>query len=221
MRQKLLNVEYLLWLALALALLGSLKHLASVFASVDKATFMGWVQAVAIDVGLFALAYKIKVRRAHRQPIKLLTGAVALFTIISVYGNLTYGLAALGPLPWPIQVTRPYVLAATLPVLVLILSHLLSDDRQHANELAHKEARKQAKNTEKPVFEPGDLTALALAREQKQANVSRRREQVLALFRAGVDREQIAAELGVSLSTIKRDLAALNGRANGHSGESE
>lgn len=214
MKAKLLNVEYLLWLALALALAGSLKHLASVFASVDGHNLLGWIQAVAIDTGLFALAYKIKVRKGERQPVKLLTGAVALFTVISVYGNLTYGLAARGPLPWLISATQPYVLAATLPVLVLILSHLLSDDRAHAHDLAQREARKQAKMSEKPLFEPGDLAQLERAREQKQAIVTQRREQVLTLHRAGVDRETIASELQVSLSTIKRDLQALNGRAS-------
>lgn len=46
------KVEYLLWLSLILALAGSLKHLANVFASVDGNTLMGWVQAIAIDARL-------------------------------------------------------------------------------------------------------------------------------------------------------------------------
>jgi hypothetical protein len=55
-----IRVEYLLWLSLVLALAGSLKHLAGIFASIDGNTVMGWLQAIAIDAGLFALAYSIR-----------------------------------------------------------------------------------------------------------------------------------------------------------------
>jgi hypothetical protein len=63
MRYKIFDVQYLLWLALILALVGSLKHLAAIFASIDGNIAFGWLQAVAIDAGLFALAYSIKVRK--------------------------------------------------------------------------------------------------------------------------------------------------------------
>ena len=60
---KLFTVQSLLWLALALALAGSLKHLATVFASVDGNTALGWVQAIAIDAGVFALSMALQKRR--------------------------------------------------------------------------------------------------------------------------------------------------------------
>lgn len=142
------KVEYLLWLSLILALAGSLKHLANVFASVDGNVTMGWVQAVAIDAGLFALAYSIRVRRVARRSTRPLWFGVTVFTGISVYGNLAYGLLATsGNLPGWIVASKPYVLAASLPVLVLFLSELLSDDRQHANEVAEREAKKVARQT--------------------------------------------------------------------------
>lgn len=126
------QVNSLLWLALVLALAGSLKHLAAIFASVDGNYFMGWVQAIAIDVGLFALAYSIRVRKAANRSTRPLWGGVVLFSCISVYGNLAYGiLSTTGQLPAWIELTKPFILAASLPVLVLFLSELLSEDRQH------------------------------------------------------------------------------------------
>ena len=140
------NVNGLLWLALVLALAGSLKHLAATFTSIDGNTFFGYIQAVAIDAGLFALAYSIKVRKVAKRSIKPLWFGVTLFTGISIYGNLAYGLLATsGSLPGWILTSRPYVLAGSLPILVLFLSELLSDDRQYLAMESKKAAQRQAK----------------------------------------------------------------------------
>lgn len=137
---KFFNVQSLLWLALILALSGSLKHLAAIFASIDGNVFMGFLQAVAIDAGLFALAYSIKVRKVANRSTKPLWFGVILFSGISIYGNLAYGLLAVDEiLPHWIVVTRPYILAGSLPILVLFLSELLSDDRQHAEAKRREE----------------------------------------------------------------------------------
>lgn len=149
MRAKLFTPQTLLWLALVLALAGSLKHLAAIFASVDGNTLMGWVQAVAIDAGLFALAYSIKVRKAAKRSTRPLWFGVVLFSAISIYGNLAYGLLATGVLPAWIVAIKPYILAGSLPILVLFLSELLSDDRQHAEAEAAKEAAKVARQAAK------------------------------------------------------------------------
>lgn len=208
--RKLWNLNTLLYLALVLALVGSLKHLAAVFAGVDGHMVLGWVQALAVDVGLFALAYKIKVGRSARQGVKFLTGAVALFTAISVYGNLTYALDALGSLPRVIQVTKPYVLAATLPILVLILAHLLSDDRAHAHELAEREAKRQAKKA--TAGHRGGSSEKV--KPVKGDDIDRRRERLSELVSQDVTLDDLAMTLGVSVSTVKRDLRVIqNGRA--------
>jgi len=167
-----LNVEYLLWLALVLALSGSLKHLASVFASVDGNTFLGWLQAVAIDAGVFALAYQIRIRRKEQRNTKRLWVGVVTFTTISVYGNLAYGLQAVNDaLPGWIQVSKPYVLAATLPLLVLFLAELLGDDREYAKEQAQPVRKTSATAKAKPdsgaTKKPGGATADTRAQAAK------------------------------------------------------
>ena len=56
------SISTLLWLALVLALAGSLRHVAHTFTSIDDNTVWGLIQAVAIDTGLFALALGITQR---------------------------------------------------------------------------------------------------------------------------------------------------------------
>lgn len=208
--KKLLNIQSLLWLALALALAGSLKHLAAIFASVDGNTLMGWLQAIAIDTGLFALAYSIRKRRADKRPVKPLWFGVVLFSVISIYGNLAYGLLSTnGSLPTWIMVTKPIVLAASLPVLVLFLSELLSGDRQHLAELAEREAKRQprpATDADRVPFVPGDLSALDKANEARLSKLKERRQMVLSLLAEGLSEDDIADRLQVSLRTIQRDI---------------
>ena len=61
-------------------------------------------------------------------------------------------------------------------------------------------------------FIPGDMTALAKANQTRQAKIAARRETVLTLLEANLSNQEIADKLNVSLSTIKNDRKALNGR---------
>ena len=59
---------------------------------------------------------------------------------------------------------------------------------------------------------------LERANESKGRKIEERRTQVLNLAQAGKSKPEIADELGVSVSTIKRDIYALNGQVTNHSG---
>lgn len=215
----LFTVQSLLWLALLLALAGSLKHLAAIFASVDGNIFMGWLQAVAIDAGLFALAYSIRQRKtAERSTLPLWFGVV-LFSGISIYGNLAYGLLATsGTLPAWILTSRPYILAASLPVLVIFLSELLADDRQFLAAQAAKAAKKLAKQAplatgNTPYLAPANAT-LASINEQKAITKQARLTQLAALLQdtPQAGNSQLATMLEVSRATIRNYRKELNGQ---------
>ncbi len=208
------DVQYLLWLALVLALTGSLKHLAAIFASIDGNTLLGWLQAIAIDTGLFALAYSIRQRKVAKRSVKPLWFGVTLFTSISIYGNLSYGLLAEGGnLPDWMVATKPYILAGSLPVLVLFLSELLSDDRQHAQAEAEKEARKQAKQVDKS----SKLPDIAVANEARIANKKQRKQRLENLLETQPDatNSELARQLGVSRSTVRNYRQELATSSNG------
>lgn len=68
------------------------------------------------------------------------------------------------------------------------------------------------KNTRKSAFVPGDLSALDKANETKHDKVAERRQRVLSLQKEGLLPEDIAGQMRVSLKTIQRDIAALNGK---------
>lgn len=220
MKAKLLTVEALLWLSLVLALAGSLKHLAAIFASVDGNTLLGWLQAIAIDSGLFALAYSIRVRKVAKRSVKPLWFGVTVFTGISVYGNLAYGLLATdGNLPGWIVVSKPFVLAASLPILVLFLSELLSDDRQHANEVAEREARKVAKATGNTDLATDNTGPLASVNAEKMAEKEAKKAELASILATepAKTNSELATLLSVSRGTIRNYKAELatNGNGNG------
>lgn len=202
MKVKILDVNNLLWLALALALAGSLKHLAAIFASVDGNLFMGWLQAIAIDTGLFALAYSIRVRKVARRNVKPLWFGVAVFTGISVYGNLAYGLfATSGSFPPWVVASKPVVLAASLPILVLFLSELLSDDRQHAAKEAEREEKKRQKSSGKTEI----ATPLDAVNDNRVATKEERKRQLVAIHEQKPEASitELATALDVSRATVR------------------
>jgi DNA-binding CsgD family transcriptional regulator len=208
----LFNVQYLLWLALALALAGSLKHLSYTFAGVDGNLFFGVLQAIAIDAGVFALAYTLRQRKADKRPVRPLWFGVGLFTVISIYGNLSYALQEMehiDNLPIWILVTRPYILAASLPVLVLFLSELLSDDRQHMAQVEAKQAKKTTKQASNKLVDAPSTSAIDKARAAKQDKLTSRRQEVGNLLAEGLSPDDIANRFDVSRRTILRDIEAL------------
>jgi transcriptional antiterminator len=80
--------------------------------------------------------------------------------------------------------------------------------------VAEKEAKRSTKHLRSPAndsFIPGDPNALKLANDTREAKQQARREQLMMLHRAtAMTRAQLAETLGVSESTIKRDIKALN-----------
>lgn len=194
MKAKILDIQNLLWLALFLALAGSLKHLASIFATIDGNHLLGWLQAIAIDVGLFALAYSIRVRKAAGRNIKPVWAGVIVFTAISVYGNLAYGLfATTGNLPVWIVASRPAILAASLPILVLFLSELLSEDDQFrkSKQVAISTAKKRKSTT----GNSGKKTYTKAAKKKKLTTIYQENPSATVT--------ELATELDVSRATIR------------------
>lgn len=206
--KKLLNVQSLLWLALALALAGSLKHLAAIFASVDGNTLMGLLQAVAVDTGLFALSFSLRGRKAEKRGVKILWLGIVIFTGISVYGNYAYGLLATGEtLPGWIVASRPIVLAASLPILVLYLAELVSDNQQHA-------ARKEAKHAVKETGKSSNSLPLDLANIERQAAKQVKMAELVTILNGNPDasNSELASLLNVSRATVRNYKQELNGQ---------
>lgn len=127
--KKLFQENTLLWLALALALFGSLTHVAWGFSTLEQGNMiLGYIQAVAVDVGLFAIAVGIQRARFEQRSTRTLWGGVFFFSGISTYANLLHGLAFSSRLDLPgwewLVFLRPFLLSAVLPILVVYLAEV-------------------------------------------------------------------------------------------------
>ena len=227
MKAKLFNIQNLLYLALVLALVSSLAHVAFAFATTNANNWAeAYLSAIAIDLGLLALAVGINKRKRERRSTWSLWLGVSLFSLISIYANWLAGIVHVQPLEvavtgvahWLVSL-RPILLSGVLPILVIYLSEIVSGNYQNELSESTKVSHKTSKQPEKLVsFSQPEAPAepvkdtLALARDAKKDIVDERREKVLSLINNGKSQSQIASELDVSLATIKRDAAALNGK---------
>ena len=214
---KYLNTQSLLWLALVLAMTGSLKHLTAVFASVDGDYLFGLIQAVAVDAGLFALAYSIRQRKVTNKPTWFVWCGVALFSLISVFGNYIYGQTALGgQLPGWVVWLKPIVLAASLPVLVIYLSEIVSDNAtavQPDNRLT-KPAVQVSKPDNRLTVQPEPVKPVAVQSEAAvtvQPELTDRQRQLLSIVQddPSVSVAELSRRLDISRTTANGDVKRL------------
>ena len=127
MKVKLLSVRTLLWVALLMTLLGSLSHVMDTFHSINQDYVLSGLQSVAIDIGMVALTADIMARRRRNERALWSWAGVVVFASISVFANLRYGLVhtgQTGDVYVAVESLKPYILAATLPLLGVYLSKI-------------------------------------------------------------------------------------------------
>jgi hypothetical protein len=198
--QKIFSVQSLLWLSLMLALAGSLRHLAAMFGSIDQNNFYGYLSAIAVDAGLFSLSYSIRQRKAQNRKITILWIGIILFSAISIYGNLAYGILATNQTlpPW-MNTSRPYILAASLPVLVLYLAELVSDNHH-----------------QKPIEKPATPHPLYVINQKRRKQKNTKLGQLAAAIIANPDANntQLAQSLNISRGTVRNYKAEITTNGN-------
>lgn len=137
-----------LWVALLLALLGSLQHTAWSFTTLEQGNLaLGYIQAVAVEIGLAALAFGIQQKKKQKRSTKWLWIGVASFSLISAYANLLHGLVYSSPLniqaSWRwMDTLRPILLSAVLPALVIYLAEIVSGEQVYNQEQEEKAQKK-------------------------------------------------------------------------------
>jgi MFS family permease len=216
------------WMALVLALAGSLRHVAWSFSTLEHGDMLaGYVQAVAVDIGLAVLALGIQQRRRQRRGTAVLWIGVGMFSLISIYANLIFALVheqdiAAGWLAsW-----RPVLLSAVLPVLVLYLSEVAGSDVNYTVQVQEREDRREARK----MSSIGTEDVMAASAEQARAALAEQRERSREQVQAAMldawrldptlGLTQIARQVGRSRTTAYKYLADLERagrvtRANG------
>lgn len=210
----------LLWLALAAVLVASWTHVAAAFGELEHGgppailrrvgPLVGPLAAVAVDLGLIALAWAIGARRRVGRPVGDLWLGAAVFAGLSALANFDHALRVIaGNAADPVAVWsalaaydrfRVLALSATLPLLALYLTRVVET----------------AADTGTPTEAPGDaiadvLTAPTPASTRPKAKASNGRrarpdgpEELanLVAARPTIDVAAAARALGVTRPTI-------------------
>lgn len=201
MKTKIING--VLWVAFVLAMVASIQHLASTFATAERAgsEWLGWVPAVAVDAGLAALAYTIQQRKKVGRPTAILWGGVVGFALISALANLYHALAieavanaAIASFleSWGVLIAKALLLSATLPAMYIFLGEIVSgDDAAAAADAATAAAKAIAK----------------AEREQRREDLKAERETLEAkrlLLDAENERERLALQQAQAAQPVAR-----------------
>lgn len=195
----------LLWLAYFLALFASVTHVAWAFSLLEEPGWeiVGWFAAVAIDVGLAALAYGIQQRKRAGRRARDLWAGVVFFAFISAFANVLHAVAIETgkTVVWetfntldPLTFLRAIFFSASLPALVIYLSEIVSADDARKAQATIDEMEKARKTTERSErrAEQARIKAQAKAEAELKAKTERAESEQAALdsaFKcAGCDR---------------------------------
>ncbi len=131
---------YLLWAALLATLAGTLYNTTWAFSTVNAGNMtFGFVQAVAADLGLVALAATLAERRARTERVTWLWVAVGGFVAVSTYASYLHSYAQATPLDAPLSALRPALLGAFLPLMLFALVEVVSHARRMSAHAAPTE----------------------------------------------------------------------------------
>lgn len=190
-------------------------------------TGKAWIWPLLIDGPLVVFTLALLAAQLTRQGIKLWAGLVILYTLATVGFNLSH--AHPSPLGWTVAIVAPVGLllttealrhlakniierAATVQTLAELSNQLVTrraDLDRLGVQIERATAHLDALKSEAKAQMNGDLN---LANEARLAKMNQRRADVLTLAQQGLTPASIADELQVSVSTVKRDLTALNGK---------
>jgi len=163
----LLNIG--VWAALLLALVGSLRHVAWAFGTMEGGNLVaGYIQAIAIDAGLCVLALGVQVRRRQKRGTLALWIGVGVFSAISVYANYLHGAVHMAEIAaGPLAAWRPVLLSAALPLLVLYLSEVAGSDTAYTVQVQERAERQEARKVSTTATEDVQAQAAERARAAK------------------------------------------------------
>jgi hypothetical protein len=147
MKKGFFTVQNFLRFSLVFVLIGSLRHVAWGFGTLEQETlrctvlfweascslFWGYFQAIAVDLVVIALAYGIEQRKKATLPTGWYWVGMVGFVLVSTYANLLYGLVFSSAVAqsgdWPklseqMVYLKPFVLSGVLPIMLVYISHI-------------------------------------------------------------------------------------------------
>jgi len=236
-----------LWLALATVLVASWAHVAGTFGTLEHGGAPAWLRslapitapmaAVAVDVGLIALAWGVGARARAGKPARDLWAGVAVFAALSALANFDHALSVVaGPgdasgVATFVALTRYsqlklIALSATLPLLALYLARVL--ETSAATERGA--VAPPAPVVEQEALPASDLVATVPAPVERPATVAdqvehqvvtdpRERVRGVAAVHPSVSQRELARRAETSPTTVARMIEAGELHRNGQGWE--
>ena len=200
--------------------------------------WLGIFFPLLFDLAEVTAAVSVFNAKLQGEDDKFAWGMVILFTILGIVANIGHATTAwwVGRID-TVQVILAIFATSLFPLSVALVTHLVKRviardivRRGHLSSLVELATQRDSLTTEVnqlwAEFERASTQFKQVKSEQKaihlqqmdelnaarRAKIDQRRAEVLNLVREGMNPADIADELGVSVSTIKRDLSALNGQ---------
>lgn len=193
-----------LWAALIAAMIGSIQHVAWSFGTLSEGdTWSGLVQAAAVDIGLTALTLGIHRRKRENRSTTLIWVLMGLFGIVSLYANLLYGLAHQVELGLGfIETLRPFILSAVLPLMVISLSEVVSENVQHEHTETEKQKEKERQREQRRSRQSDTHNTRQSTPSKRLKSASSAHLLTLLTEQPGMNVTDMANQLGVVRGTV-------------------
>lgn len=193
---------------------------------------LGWIWPLITDLSMVIYTGAILVAQLQRRPARLPIGLTVFYALVTIAGNVLH--APVTPLGWFVAILPPLSLVFGTEMLrsmghhmieraaaVQTLGELLGQSDQARADLARLLSQSEAagvkleslKSELKQAHFQQKNASIEEMNAAKLALIERRRADVLTLLSQGKTAPAIADELQVSVSTVKRDITALNGAA--------
>ena len=210
----------LLWVALLFTLGASLPHNAWAFSTLESGNMtMGWFQAIAVDLGLLALAISIQDRASRGQKTLWLWIGVVVFAALSGFGNLLHAFSHSQPLDlgaWGdivgrdlgiLNAARPFLLGFSLPILVIYLTEMVT---QYMAAVQKENAAREAEIPQREAISSMPLRSLPPS-SRRPTTRGEALELILDILQENptVDVEILAERVGRGKSTVYRYMTQL------------
>ena len=178
----------LLWATYIFALAASVSHVAWAFGTLEQpgwGQFVGWLAAIAVDLGLAVLAYGIQQRKRAGRSARDLWIGVIFFALISAFANILHAVAietggkvvleTFNTLDH-LTLAKAIFLSASLPLLVIYLSEIVSADDARKAQAAIDDALKARRKAERAESKAESARIKAQAKAEAELKAKTKQE---------------------------------------------
>lgn len=213
-----------LWVVMIFCLWASMRNVAWIFNLMtyqfgNLPAAFGWISAIGFDVAILLLTFyarRFDKHSFHRRFTRIVLYSNGLLSIIANVLSGVEHLETLNRITGLVWQSIPVIFGIALPVQVICLAEILSNDEEQRTKQAEREAKREAKQASKTQAAPGHATGHETDKSGHgvdtggQKSDSELDAELLALVQSGTTSQRKLAEAtGQSKGRIQKRLDAL------------